>query len=64
LGTDKPDSTRLWRYFHNLYGLFPFTDKPGLTPGFLNSKDDIFLKTNESLTGTNTAVTFSAAVSF
>ena len=30
----------------------------------LNSKDDIFLKSNESATGTNTAVTFSAAVSF
>ncbi|OQP64099.1 hypothetical protein A3860_22085 [Niastella vici] len=146
VGTDKPDSTRLWRYFHNLYGIFQLTNKLGLTLGFdvgqeqakkgeskmntwyapvaivrytpadkwaialrgeyyndehgviistgtpngfktsglsanvdylpaqnialrlegrmLNSKDDIFLKTNESLTGTNAAVTFSAAVSF
>jgi hypothetical protein len=146
LGTDKPDSTRLWRYFHNLYGIFQLTNQIGLTLGFdigqeqikkgeskmntwytpvavlrytpvdkwafavrgeyysdkhnviistgtpngfmtsgfsanvdylpaknialrlegrmLNSKDDIFLKSNESPTGNNTAVTFSAAVSF
>jgi hypothetical protein len=146
LGTDKPDSARLWRYFHNLYGVIQFSDKvaasfcfdmgqeqaikgkskmntwytPAVilrytpvdkwaiavrgeyyndehgvivstgtqngfkTSGFsanvdympaknialrlegrmLNSKDDIFQKSNESLTGTNTAVTFSAAVSF
>jgi hypothetical protein len=146
LGTDKPDSVRLWRYFHNLYGVFQFTNQLGLTLGFdigqeqakkgeskqntwyspvailryapvdqwafavrgeyysdekgviistgtpngfktsgfsanvdylpvknialrlegrmLNSKDEIFLKSNEKLTGTNTAVTFSAAVSF
>jgi len=146
LGTDKPDSTRLWRYFHNLYGVFELNEKFGLTVGFdvgqeqaekgssqlntwytpvailqyvpvkqwafavrgeyysdehgviistgtpngfktwgcsgnidylpaknmalrlegrmLNSKDDIFLKSNESPTGTNTAITFSAAVSF
>jgi hypothetical protein len=146
LGTDKPDSTRQWRYFHNLYGIFQFTDKLGLTLGFdlgqeqvkkgeskmntwytpvailrytpvdqwafavrseyysdghgviisagtpngfktwgysanidylpaknmalrlegrmLNSKDDIFLRSDESPTGSNTAITFSAAVSF
>lgn len=146
LGTDKPDSARLWRYFHNLYGIFQLNDKiaasfcfdvgqeqatkgeskmntwytPAVilrytvtgqwaiavrceyyndehgviistgtengfkTSGFsanvdylpvknitlrlegrmLNSKDDIFLKKDESLTGTNTAVVFSAAVSF
>ncbi|WP_205512826.1 porin [Longitalea arenae] len=146
LGTDKPDSARLWRYFHNLYGIFQLTDQIGLTLGFdvgqeqktkgesnmntwysplailrytpvdhwafavrgeyysdengvivktgtpngfktagfsanvdyqpakyialriegkmFNSKDEIFLKSNESLTGANTAVTFSAAVSF
>lgn len=146
LGTDKPDSARLWRYFHNLYGVFQLSSKLGLTLGFdigqeqiekeeskmntwytpvailrytpadrwafavrgeyysdehgviistgtpngfktwgysanidylpiknvalrmegrmLNSKDDIFLKSNESATSTNTAVTFSAAVNF
>ncbi|AEW00405.1 hypothetical protein A4D02_24065 [Niastella koreensis] len=146
IGTDKPDSIRLWRYFHNLYGVFQFTDKWGLTLGFdlgqeqakkgeskmntwytpvailrytpvdqwafavrseyysdehgviittgtpngfktwgcsanidylpvknialrlegrlLNSKDDIFLKSDQSVTSANTAVTFSAAVKF
>ncbi|MDB5207926.1 MAG: porin [Flavisolibacter sp.] len=34
LGTDKPDAARLWRYFHNLYGVFQFTDKVGFTAGF------------------------------
>lgn len=27
LGTDKPDSARLWRYFHNLYGIIQLNDK-------------------------------------
>lgn len=30
-GTDKPDSSRRWRYFHNLYGIFQLTSKWGLT---------------------------------
>jgi hypothetical protein len=146
VGTDKPDSARLWRYFHNWYGIFQFTQKLGLTVGIdigqeqakkgesklntwytpvailrftpvdrwafavrgeyysdahgviintgtpngfktwgcsanidylpaknialrlegrlLNSQDDIFLKANESATGANTAITFSAAVNF
>jgi hypothetical protein len=34
LGTDKPDSARLWRYFHNLYGIFNVTSKFGITAGF------------------------------
>ena len=34
LGTDKPDSARLWRYFHNLYGIFQVNDRFGLTFGF------------------------------
>ena len=33
-GTDKPDSNRLWRYYHNFYGIFQFSDKIGLTAGF------------------------------
>jgi hypothetical protein len=34
LGTDKPDSDRLWRIYHNLYAILQFTDKIGLTAGF------------------------------
>ena len=33
-GTDKPDSARLWRYFHNFYGVFQFSNIVGLTLGF------------------------------
>ncbi|HYM94406.1 MAG TPA: porin [Chitinophagaceae bacterium] len=33
-GTDKPDSARLWRVYHNFYGIFQFNDKIGLTLGF------------------------------
>ncbi len=34
IGTDKADSVRLWRYFHNVYGIFQLGDKLGLTAGF------------------------------
>jgi hypothetical protein len=34
IGTDKPDSARLWRFFHDLYGIIRFTDKIGLIAGF------------------------------
>lgn len=34
IGTDKPDSTRQWRYFHNLYGIFNVTGKFGIIAGF------------------------------
>lgn len=33
-GTDKPDSARLWRSYHNLYGIFQFTQLIGFTAGF------------------------------
>jgi len=33
-GTDKPDDARLWRAFHNFYGIFQFNDQFGLTLGF------------------------------
>lgn len=33
-GTDKPDSNRLSRLFHNVYGIFNVTDKLGVTLGF------------------------------
>jgi hypothetical protein len=34
LGTDKPDSVRLCRIYHNLYAIFQFNDKIGITAGF------------------------------
>lgn len=34
IGTDKPDSARRWRYYHNLYGVFQLTPLIGLTVGF------------------------------
>lgn len=34
IGTDKPDSTRLMRFFHNMYGIFTLSDRMGLTMGF------------------------------
>lgn len=34
IGTDKPDSARLMRFFHNIYGIFTLNDKLGLTLGF------------------------------
>lgn len=34
IGTDKPDSARQMRYFHNFYGIFQLTEKVGLTVGF------------------------------
>lgn len=33
IGTDKPDSARQMRYFHNLYAIFNVTDKFGITLG-------------------------------
>ncbi len=34
IGTDKPDSARLMRYFHNLYAIFNLSPKLGVTAGF------------------------------
>lgn len=34
IGSDAPDSIRVMRYFHNLYGMFQFNDYIGLTLGF------------------------------
>jgi hypothetical protein len=34
IGTDKPDSVRQMRYFHNFYGIFQLSEKLGLTLGF------------------------------
>ncbi len=33
-GTDKPDDARLWRAFHNFYGIFQCSDHFGITLGF------------------------------
>lgn len=33
IGTDKPDSARQMRYFHNFYGIFQVSDKVGLILG-------------------------------
>ncbi len=34
LGTDKPDDARLFRTYHNLYGIFQLTPVVGFTAGF------------------------------
>lgn len=34
IGSDKPDSTRQMRYFHNFYGIFQLHEKFGITAGF------------------------------
>ena len=34
IGTTKPDSARLMRYFHNFYGIFNVTPEFGITAGF------------------------------
>lgn len=34
IGTDKPDSARLSRLFHNVYGILNITDKFAITAGF------------------------------
>ena len=34
VGTDKPDSARLMRYFHNFYGIFQVSSRFGVTLGF------------------------------
>lgn len=34
IGSDKPDSARLMRYFHNFYGIFQVSEKISLTIGF------------------------------
>ncbi len=34
LGSDKPDTARRWRYFHDVYGIFQINSLIGLTFGF------------------------------
>jgi hypothetical protein len=49
IGTDKPDSARLMRYFHNFYGIFQVSDKVGVIVGFdygVEEKDPETTSTN------------------
>ena len=34
IGNDKPDSLKQMRYFHNVYGIFQFNERFGVTAGF------------------------------
>ncbi len=45
IGTDKPDSARQMRYFHNFYGIFQLNKKLGLTVGMDYGVED---KTSET----------------
>jgi hypothetical protein len=49
IGTDKPDSARQMRYFHNFYGIFQLSKSIGLTIGFDYGVEE---KSNED-SGTN-----------
>ena len=57
IGTDKPDSARLLRFFHNLYGILSITNKLGLTLGF-----DI--GTEEKNTGSGNNIWYSPVLIF
>lgn len=47
LGTDKPDSARLWRYFHNTYCIFQLSEVIGLTLGFDLGQEQVSKGSNE-----------------
>ncbi len=48
IGTDKPDTARLWRYYHDVYGIFQLSSKVGFTAGFDIGMED------KSTTGSGT----------
>lgn len=48
IGTDKPDTARLWRYYHNVYGIFQINSKVGFIAGFDIGMED------KSTTGSGT----------
>ncbi len=50
IGTDEPDTTRLSRFFHNVYGIFSISDKFGLTVGFDIGTEEKILNSNKSNT--------------
>lgn len=47
-GTDKPDSGRLIRSYHNIYGVFQFSDKVGFTAGFDIGVEDKAVNNDEN----------------
>lgn len=49
-GTDKPDAARLWRYFNNVYGIFQFTPRVGLTAGFDFGSEEKSITNNDKNT--------------
>ena len=50
IGTDKPDSVRLSRFFHNIYGVFTITDKFAVTAGFDIGTEEKFPGSDEKNT--------------
>lgn len=54
-GTDKPDSVRLWRYFHNLYAILQITDQWGLTLGLDLGQEQTSKKSSDMNTWMGTA---------
>jgi len=64
ISTGSPNGFKTWGYSANIDYLPAKNMALRLEGRLLNSKDDIFQRSDESATGTNTAVTFSAAVSF
>ena len=40
IGTDKPDSARVMRYFHNFYGVLQLSENVSLTAGFDNGFEE------------------------
>lgn len=47
LGTDKPDSTRLWRIFHDVYGILQLSDKLKLILGFDLGQEQVSKGSND-----------------
>ena len=50
IGTDEPDTARLSRFFHNIYGIFTISQKIGLTLGFDIGTEEKFPNGNNSNT--------------
>jgi hypothetical protein len=50
IGTDKPDSARLNRVFHNFYGIFTVTKQFGITAGFDIGTEEKFPGSNNKNT--------------
>lgn len=50
LGTDKPDSSRLWRIYHNIYSIFQLSEKIGFTAGFDIGTEQVSKGSNDNNT--------------